>query len=332
MSNFWKKKKVFVTGADGFIGSHLVERLVQNGASVRAFVLYNSFGNWGWLESFQKRCLQKIDVYPGDVRDAASLDKALGGSEIVFHLASLIAIPYSYSAPESYLDTNVKGTLNILQAVRKHGVRRVIHTSTSEVYGTAQYVPIDEQHPLNPQSPYAASKSAADALALSFYHSFGVPVVIARPFNTFGPRQSARAVIPAIISQIYAGKKTIELGSLAPTRDFNYIANTVDAFLALGEASAGFGEVFNIGSGGEISIGTLVSLIQNITGSRVNIRQTNMRKRPVASEVQRLLCNADKIKNYCGWQPEVALKEGLTRTCKWIQQNREKFKPEIYHT
>ena len=262
-----KGKKVLITGADGFIGSHLTERCVALGANVRPFVYYNSFGQWGWLDTLDKKVLgTEVEVVAGDIRDFSFVLDACKDVDIVFHLAALISIPYSYKAPDGCVATNINGTMNVLQAGRIHGVKKIIHTSTSEIYGTAQYVPIDENHPINPQSPYAATKSAADSLAISYYRSFDVPVTVLRPFNTFGPRQSARAVIPTIISQILAGKKTILLGNLEATRDLNYVGNTVEAFIRLAEAEGGLGEVFNTGSGVEVSIGEVVDIIQDIFG------------------------------------------------------------------
>src|SRR3989338_7779423 len=331
MSKFWKGKKVLITGADGFIGSHLSEELLRQNAQVRVFVFYNSFGKQGWLDYMQPGLLKKIDVYSGDVRDLGKVIKAINGQEIVFHLASLISIHYSYQAPDSYIDTNVKGTLNVLNACRLAGVKRIIHTSTSEVYGTAIYVPIDENHPLQPQSPYSASKISADSIALSYYYSFDLPVTILRPFNTFGPRQSGRAVIPTIISQIYSGRNTIELGNLASTRDFNYVKNTVGAFMKLADTPGIEGEVFNAGSEREISIQELVKLIMKITGKKVKIISKKGRLRPQKSEVQRLLCDSTKIKQRCNWKPEVSLEEGLEFTCKWIKDNISTFKPFFYN-
>jgi len=330
MSNSWQGKKVFITGAEGFIGSHLTESLVDAGADVRAFVFYNSFGKWGWLDDLKDEKKTKIDILTGDIRDHDKMITAVKDRDYVFHLASLVSIPYSYEAPESYVDTNIKGTLSVLNACRKHGVKRLIHTSTSEVYGTAQYVPIDEEHPLQPQSPYSATKIAADSLAISYYCSFNLPVSILRPFNTFGPRQSARAVIPTIISQIYFGKKTIELGNVTPTRDFNYVENTVDGFMKLAQASDVDGEVFNVGSEREISIRDLVELIIKISGKKVEITSAKERYRPDKSEVQRLLSNSSKMKTKCDWQPRVSLEEGLELTCKWIKDNLHTFKPHVY--
>ncbi|HLF18596.1 MAG TPA: NAD-dependent 4,6-dehydratase LegB [Candidatus Omnitrophota bacterium] len=327
----WKNKRVLVTGADGFIGSHLVERLVEKGASVRAFVYYNSFNSWGWIEQAPKKILQKIDVFTGDVRDPNGVQTAMEGTEIVFHLAALIGIPFSYHSPDSYIDTNVKGTLNVLQAARKLKVKRIVHTSTSEVYGTAQYVPIDESHPINPQSPYAASKSAADSLALSFYRSFDLPVTILRPFNTFGPRQSARAIIPTIVSQIYSGKKAIELGNLDVSRDFNYVGNTVEAFLKIAEAPKAVGQVFNSGSGVETTLPELIDVIQRVIKRRVKVKRDQKRKRPPKSEVYRLVANATKLHTTTNWKDKISLEEGLRSTCHWIKKNIRTYKPDIYN-
>ncbi len=328
---YWKNKKILITGADGFIGSHLTQRLVNAGAQVRAFVYYNSFSSWGWLETLAKEEQERLDVFMGDVRDPNGVETAMKDVAIVFHLAALIGIPYSYHSPDSYVDTNIQGTLNILQAARKLKAKKVLHTSTSEVYGTAQYVPMDERHPIVPQSPYAATKAAADDLALSFYRSFDLPVTVVRPFNTFGPRQSARAIIPTIITQIQSGTKTIQLGNLAATRDFNYVVNLVDAFLALAQATKTDGEVFNVGTGDDISVRGLVDLVSKITGKKVRIAQEKKRFRPQKSEVERLQCRAAKIKKVCGWTPRVSLEEGLELTCRWFQDNAHRYKAEIYH-
>lgn len=323
--------KVVVTGADGFIGSHLVERLVREGAEVTALAHYNSFNFWGWLERID--CLSEVRVETGDVRDPNFCRLLVKGADMVFHLAALIPIPYSYRAPDSYIDTNVKGTLNLCQAAREAGVRRFIHTSTSEVYGTARYVPIDESHPLTPQSPYSASKIAADAVALSFFYSFDMPVVVARPFNTFGPRQSARAIIPTIITQLAAGREEILLGDLTTTRDFTYVADTCSGFLAVAKMSGGEGEVFHIGSNHEISIGELVERIAQIMGRPVRVRQDPRRLRPVRSEVQRLRCNYEKLHRQTGYRPEVGLEEGLRLTVNWFRQpaNLSLYKEGLYN-
>lgn len=324
-------KQVLITGADGFIGSHLVERCVREGARVRAFVYYNSFSTWGWLDSLAPEVLKKIEVIPGDIRDFGSVSAACRDVKVVFHLAALISIPYSYCSPESYVATNITGTTNILQAARHLGIQRIVHTSTSEVYGSAQQVPISELHPINPQSPYAATKSAADSLALSFYRSFDLPVAVLRPFNTFGPRQSARAVIPTIISQILAGRKVIRLGNLDATRDLNYVGNTVEAFMRLAMADKGLGEVYNTGSGKEVSIRELVEIIQRILKKKVRVEVDPSRIRPVKSEVERLVCDAAKLTRLTGWTPGITLEEGLGETCAWIKKNLGSFKTDIYN-
>lgn len=330
MSSFWEGKKVLVTGADGFIGSHLVEELAKIGADVRALVLYNSFERWGNLEYVSPSVLNDIEIIMGDITDIKCVAEAVKSEDIVFHLAALISIPYSYKSPFNFIDVNVKGTTNLLEASISENVAKFIHTSTSEVYGTAQYVPIDEKHPLQPQSPYSATKIAADNIALSYYYSFGFPVTILRPFNTFGPRQSARAVIPAIISQIYSGKNIIELGDLTPTRDLNFVKNTVDAFIKLAEATRVEGEVFNAGSGREITMKDLVDLIIKITGRDVKVLSKEERLRPQESEVRRLLADSKKIEQKCNWVPTVTLEEGLEITCGWIKSNLDKFKPYTY--
>lgn len=327
----WTQTKILVTGADGFIGSHLVEGLVKKKVKVRAFVYYNSFNSWGWLDTLPKSTLSKMEIFTGDIRDPHGILEATKGADIVFHLAALIGIPFSYHSPDSYVDTNVKGTLNVLQAARMLGVKKILHTSTSEIYGTAQYVPIDENHPVNPQSPYAATKSAADSLALSFYRSFDLPVTIIRPFNTFGPRQSARAIIPTIISQIYSGQKSIKLGNLDAARDFNYVQNTVEAFVRLAEAKNTNGEVYNVGSGQEISVQDLAELIQKIVKKKVRLVTDRERIRPVKSEVERLICDAAKIRETCGWTPKTGLEQGLTLTCQWIEKNLKTYKTSIYN-
>ncbi|MFA5984396.1 MAG: NAD-dependent 4,6-dehydratase LegB [Methylococcaceae bacterium] len=323
--------KVLVTGADGFIGSHLTEMLVTQGYHVRALVQYNSFNSWGWLDDVA--CKNALEVVAGDIRDPYFCKSIMTKVDMVFHLAALIAIPYSYLAPDSYVDTNIKGTLNICQAAKENGVRRLIHTSTSEVYGSARYVPIDELHPLQPQSPYSASKIAADAMAMSFYNAFNLPVTIARPFNTYGPRQSARAVIPTIIAQIACGNKQIQLGDISPTRDFNYVEDTCRGFLALAKADNSIGETVNIGSGTEISIADTLNLIKDIMLSDVEFIVDEQRLRPEKSEVNRLCCNNKKIKSLTGFQSEVSLKQGLTKTVEWFLQpeNLRKYKSDIYN-
>jgi len=322
---------ILVTGADGFIGSHLTEMLVARGCRVRALAQYNSFNSWGWLDDVA--CKGDIDVISGDVRDSAFCRALCQGIDTVFHLAALIAIPYSYQAPDSYVDTNIRGTLNICQAARDAGVGRVIHTSTSEVYGTAQYVPIDEQHPLQPQSPYSASKIAADAMAMSFFNAFDLPLTIARPFNTYGPRQSARAVIPTIISQIASGKKQIQLGDVSPTRDFNYVEDTCRGFIALAESPYTIGETINIGSNFEISVGETLNLIKFIMNSDVEFLVDEQRLRPEKSEVNRLWCDNRKIKQLTGFEPQITLEQGLQRTVDWLLQpeNLKKYKADIYN-
>ena len=322
---------VLVTGADGFIGSHLVEMLVSRGYQVKALAQYNSFNNWGWLESVN--CKDKIQILTGDVRDSHYCKYITKDVDIIFHLAALIAIPYSYVAPESYVDTNIKGTLNICQAAKENGVKRVIHTSTSEVYGTAQYVPIDEKHPLQPQSPYSATKIAADAVAMSFYNAFELPVTIARPFNTYGPRQSARAVIPTIITQIANGMKEIKLGDVTPTRDFNYVEDTCRGFIALAETDTSIGEEVNIGSNFEISVGDTLNLIKELMGSDIEFVVDQERIRPETSEVFRLWCDNTKIEKMTGFKPQVGIREGLQRTIDWITQpnHLERYKAEIYN-
>jgi len=324
-------KKVLVTGADGFIGSHLTEMLVKHGAQVRALCLYNSFGDWGWLEKLH--CLDQIEILTGDVRDPHLAKTATQNCHTVFHLAALIAIPYSYAAPDSYVQTNIIGTLNLLQAARDNRVERFIHTSTSEVYGTARRVPIDETHPLQAQSPYSATKIGADALAYSFFNSFDLPVTIARPFNTYGPRQSARAVIPTIITQIAAEKNTIRLGSLHPTRDFSYVEDTCRGFIGLAECDAAVGETVNIGSNSEISVGDLAGLIMGLMGSRIHIETEDLRKRPEASEVERLVCDNRHIRELTGYTPQVDIREGLSRTIAWFTQpeNLRRYKTGIYN-
>lgn len=323
--------RVLVTGADGFIGSHLTERLVSEGYQVRALSQYNSFNHWGWLEDVE--CLASLDIVSGDVRDATFCREITRDIDTVFHLAALIAIPYSYSAPDSYVDTNIRGTLNMCRAALDNSVTRFIHTSTSEVYGTAQYVPIDEKHPLQPQSPYSASKIAADAMAESFRNSFDLPLTIARPFNTYGPRQSARAVIPTIITQIAAGKELIKLGDVSPTRDFNYVADTCAGFLALARSDAAIGETVNIGSNFEISVGDTLNLIRELMGSDVEFLLDEQRVRPENSEVFRLWCDNTKIKNLTGFEHQFDIRSGLQETINWFTQsdNMGKYKVDIYN-
>lgn len=328
---FYKGKKVVVTGADGFIGSHLTERLVEAGACVKALAVYNSSGSWGWLEEIP--CLGEVEVVSGDVRDGGFCRRLVRGAEIVFNLAALIAIPYSYAAPESYVDTNVKGALNVCQAALDAGGVRVVQTSTSEVYGTARTVPIGEGHPLQPQSPYSASKIGADAVALSFHHAFGLPVVIARPFNTYGPRQSARAVIPTMITQIAAGMKRIKLGNMHATRDFNYVLDTCAGLMALGACDGAVGSATNIGSGSEISIGDTFMKIKAIMASDAEILVDEQRFRPEGSEVERLLCDNAKLRSLTGFTPRYGIDEGLALAVDWFSrpENLNKYKPGIYN-
>jgi NAD dependent epimerase/dehydratase len=321
-----KSRKILLTGADGFIGSHLAEVLIRSGHKVRAFVLYNSFNSWGWLDYSPKEVRDNIEVFLGDIRDPHGVRQAMKGCDTVLHLAALIAIPYSYHSPETYIDTNIKGTLNILQAARELGVSRVIHTSTSEVYGTARFVPITEEHPLQGQSPYSASKIAADQMAYSFYASFGLPIVIVRPFNTYGPRQSARAVIPTIITQIASGERNIKLGAVTPTRDFNYVKDTVSGFIAAMNSDKGHGEVVNFGSRYEISIGDTVNLIAEIMCVQIDIITDAQRLRPENSEVERLFAENKKAKELFNWQPSYGEKEGFKRG---LQETIEWFKDPV---
>ncbi len=328
--------KILVTGADGFIGSHVVETLVKNGHDVRAFVLYNSFNSWGWLDESDKSIRDSIDVFAGDIRDPHGVDKAVENQEVVLNLAALIAIPYSYHSPDTYIDTNIKGTLNILQAARRHNVTRVVQTSTSEVYGTAQYIPIDEVHPLHPQSPYAASKVGADQLALSFHASFGLPVGILRPFNTYGPRQSARAVIPTIISQL-ANKSKVKLGSLSPTRDFSFVQDTVNGFLAAAQSDAIIGQTINLGSGFEISIKETAETIAKLMNVKLELVDDQQRVRPENSEVERLFASIEKAKTVLGWQPQLkglgGFETGLKQTIEWFSNpiNLARYKADRYN-
>ncbi len=323
----WSGKNVLVTGAGGFIGSHLTERLVALGANVRALVHYNALGSRGWLN--QAAPGENLKIIAGDITDRGSVEQAMAGAEVVFHLAALIAIPYSYHAPASYVRTNIDGTLNVLQVGRALGVKRIVHTSTSEVYGTARRVPIDEEHPLVGQSPYSATKIAADKLAESFYLSFGVPVVTVRPFNTFGPRQSARAVIPTIITQSLTGK-TVRLGSLTPTRDLNFVSNTVDGFLLAASVDAALGRTINLGTGREISVGDLVQLIIKLTGREVAVESEAQRVRPEKSEVERLLADNRLARSVLGWEPRITLEQGLEQTIAWIGQHLDKYRPNEY--
>lgn len=330
-------KKVLITGADGFIGSHLTESLVREGYSVRAFVMYNSFNSWGWLDQVSVETKKSIEIFAGDIRDPHGVNDAMRGCDAVLHLAALIAIPYSYHSPDTYIDTNVKGTLNVLQAARELGVKRVIHTSTSEVYGTAQFVPITEEHPLQGQSPYSASKIGADQLAYSFYSSFNLPVVIARPFNTYGPRQSARAIIPTVITQIANGAKQLKLGTITPTRDFSYVQDTVNAFIATLKSDNALGEVVNFGSNFEISIADIVALIAEQMNVKIEITADIERMRPAKSEVERLWADNSKAKKLFGWSPAFAGRDGLARgiqeTISWFAQpeNLRHYKSDVYN-
>ena len=329
--------KILITGSDGFIGSHLTEALVRAGHSVRAFVMYNSFNSWGWLDQSPKDIRDNLDVFAGDIRDPHGVKTAMKGCDTVLHLAALIAIPYSYHSPDTYIDTNIKGTLNVLQAARELGVKRVVHTSTSEVYGSARFVPITEEHPLQGQSPYSATKIAADQLAYSFYASFGLPVTIARPFNTYGPRQSARAVIPTIITQIANGKKQIKLGAVSPTRDFNFVHDTVAGFIAAMKSDKGLGEVINFGSNFEISIGDTAQLIAEAMNCKIEIITDEVRLRPENSEVERLWADNSKAKTLFGWQPNYGgrdgFKRGIAETAQWFArpENLRGYKADVYN-
>jgi len=326
-------KKVLVTGADGFIGSHLVEALLEEGCKVRAFVYYNSFNSWGWLDSLPKETLSRIDVFTGDIRDPNGVREAMRGIDVVFHLAALIAIPFSYHSPDSYVDTNIKGTLNVLQAARELGTQRVLVTSTSEVYGTALYVPIDEKHPYQGQSPYSATKIGADRMAESFYRSFSLPVTIVRPFNTYGPRQSARAVIPTIITQLLSGASEIKLGSLHPTRDFNFVKDTAAGFIALARCDEAVGQEVNIATQKEISIGQLAQEMIDQINPRARIVSDDQRLRPEKSEVERLLGSNEKIRSLTDWAPRFNLSLGIADTIAWFKQptNLARYKSEIYN-
>jgi len=324
-------KKVLVTGSEGFIGSHLTEKLVELGAEVTALVQYNSFNNWGWIDTFHEDIKKSLNIVTGDIREYDGLKRVIKGQDVVFHLAALIAIPYSYSSPMAYVRTNVEGTTNVLEACREFGVEKIVHTSTSETYGTALYVPIDEKHPMQGQSPYSASKISADKMAESFYKSFNVPVATIRPFNTYGPRQSARAVIPTIISQILSGKTELKLGSLTPTRDFNYVKDTANAFIKVAESDSAIGEVVNAGSNYEISIGDTVRKIIEIIGKDVKVICDEERLRPEKSEVNRLWADNKKIKELTGWEPKYSLEQGLKETIEWIGNNLSYFKTDIYN-
>jgi len=329
--------KILVTGADGFIGSHLTEELVRQGYEVKAFVYYNSFNSWGWLDTSSVDIKKELEVFAGDIRDPHGVKEAMRGCDVVLHLASLIAIPYSYHSPDTYIDTNIKGTLNILQAARELNIQKIVHTSTSEVYGTAQYVPIDENHPLQGQSPYSASKIGADQMAVAFYRSFNTPVAIIRPFNTYGPRQSARAVIPTIITQLASGTRKIKLGSLHPTRDFNYIKDTVEGFISVMKSGRAVGEVINIGSNFEVSIGETARMIADIMGIDLEIETDDVRVRPEKSEVERLWADNSKAKALLGWEPKYGgkegFKQGLKETIEWFtdEKNLSQYKADVYN-
>lgn len=326
-------KKVLVTGADGFIGSHLVEALLERGCDVRAFVFYNSFNSWGWLDTLPPEKLKSLDVFTGDIRDPNGVAQAMQGCDVVFHLAALIAIPFSYHSPDSYVDTNIKGTLNVLQAAKRLGPERILVTSTSEVYGTAQYVPIDEKHPFQGQSPYSATKIGADRLAESFFRSFNTPVVIVRPFNTYGPRQSARAVIPTVITQLLSGQTVLRLGSLNPTRDFSYVKDTAQGFIALAEADATIGQEINIATGEEYSIGDVAKMLISELNPEAKIVTDDQRLRPDASEVFRLMGDITKIKSLTSWRPSHDLLAGLRDTIEWFKQpdNLARYKAWLYN-
>ncbi|HBW34981.1 NAD-dependent 4,6-dehydratase LegB [Desulfosporosinus sp. BICA1-9] len=324
-------KKILVTGADGFIGSHLVEQLIKRGEKVKAFVYYNSFGNWGWLDTFPKELLAEIEIFAGDIRDPNGVRTAMNGVDEVFHLAALIAIPFSYHSPDSYVDTNIKGTLNVLQAARDLKTKRVLVTSTSEVYGTAQYVPIDELHPFQGQSPYSATKIGADRLAESFYRSFEMPITIVRPFNTYGPRQSARAVIPTVIIQLLSGMTEIKLGSLTPTRDFNYVKDTAQGFIDIAKSDKTVGQEINIASQQEISIGQLAQELVDQINPQARINCDEQRVRPEKSEVNRLLGSNKLIRQLTAWEPKYSLKEGLAETIAFLRENLSRYKADIYN-
>ena len=325
--------KVLVTGADGFIGSHLVDTLQKAGVKVRAFVYYNSFNSWGWLDTFSKEKLSKIEVFSGDVRDPNGVKKAMEGVDVVFHLAALIGIPFSYHSPDCYVDTNIKGTLNILQAARELKISRLLVTSTSEVYGSALYVPIDESHPLQGQSPYSATKIAADKISESFYRSFNLPVTIVRPFNTYGPKQSARAVIPTIIIQLLTGKKEIKLGSTSPTRDFNYVKDVCNGFLAIANSSKTIGEEINIATGKDVSIEELANKIVKKINPKAKVVLDKQRSRPEKSEVESLVGSRKKISMLTDWKPKYSLENGLDKTIAWFEckENLKLYKPGIYN-
>lgn len=323
-----ENKKVLITGSDGFIGSHLVERFLKEKCVVRAFVFYNSFNSWGWLDTLPTEVLKQVEIFAGDIRDPFTVKKAVKDVNIICHLAALIGIPYSYIAPDSYIDTNVKGTLNVVQAAKSSNLEKVIITSTSETYGSAIYVPIDEKHPYQPQSPYSASKISADHIAMSYYHSFDLPISIIRPFNTYGPRQSTRAIIPTIITQILKGKKVIELGSLFPTRDFTYVLDLCEAYVKMCKNDNIEGEIINVGSSNEISIKDLANLIKELMDSDIEIISTDKRKRPEKSEVSRLFADSSKARELIDWKPKKSLREGLELTIEWFskEENLKRYK------
>lgn len=326
-------KNVLITGADGFIGSHLVERLLKEKCNIRAFVYYNSFNNWGWLDTLPKETIQKIEIFPGDIRDPNGIRVAMKGIDVVFHLAALIAIPFSYHSPDSYIDTNIKGTLNVIQAARDVRTERILVTSTSEVYGTAQFVPITELHPKQPQSPYSASKIGADSIADSFYRSFNLPLTIVRPFNTYGPRQSARAIIPTIITQLLNGMTEIKLGDLSPTRDLLFVTDTVDGFVEIAKCDALTGHEVNIATQSEISVQQLTEELITQINPNARIIKDEERFRPANSEVFRLFGSNQKLKQFTSWTPHYTLKEGLTETIEWFRQkeNLKRYKADIYN-
>ena len=332
-----ESRKILVTGADGFIGSHLTEELVRRGCNVRAFVYYNSFNSWGWLDASDRNIRDSLDVFAGDIRDPHGVKAAMKGREVVLHLAALIGIPYSYHSPDTYVDTNVKGTLNVVQAARELGVERVVHTSTSEVYGTAKFVPITEDHPLQGQSPYSASKIGADQIAISFHRSFDTPVAIIRPFNTYGPRQSARAILPTIITQIASGRRRIRLGALHPTRDFSYVKDTVRGFIAVAEADQAIGHVVNVGSNFEVSITDSVRIVAELMNATIEIEADTARLRPEKGEINRLWADNTKARELAGWVPEYGGREGFQRglkeTIAWFRdpQNLARYRADVYN-
>lgn len=328
MPGSWSGRTVLVTGGEGFIGSHLVEQLAAAGATVRVLAYYNPFGQWGWLDAVRETGAS-VELLPGDVRDADRVMQAVEGCHTVFHLAALIGIPYSYEAPESYVQTNVQGTYNVANACRRAGAR-LVHTSTSEVYGTALRVPIDEDHPLQPQSPYSASKIGGDMMALSFFHAFELPVAVVRPFNTYGPRQSTRAVIPTILTQLLGGASEIRLGATSPTRDFNFVTDTAAGFMAVAECERAVGQVVNLGTGREISVGDLAELLIEITGTRATVVSDEARLRPSGSEVERLLADNTRAREWAGWEPKVTLEDGLRRTADWVRSNLDRLDTRGY--